>query len=317
MEKSIINDYLNGMSISKLLLKYPAMNRRQITKILTDNNITIRGGRKKKSLTPEQITTIKKMIEDGAFLKEVANYCNLDVETMKLRLKELNLTITNKNRINRHINSNYFSKIDKAEKAYWLGFLFTDGSVDKSQKGNRSGRIRLQLQEKDLEILEQFKKDLNIESKILYDIRTNSTCCSVEFVDEQIFNDLAKYGIIPNKTYKTNSIPFQQIPKEFLKDFALGLFDGDGNFHCSQDFSTDVTIGFTAYHEQIVKDFQTIINQLINKQTKNKIYFTSAWHTNWRGRLQVLSILDVLYSNSPRFLKRKHDLYLQLKNSLN
>ena len=89
------------------------------------------------------------MIDNGAFLNEIAIYCNLDKETTKERLKDLNLTIKNTNRVNRRIDSSYFSKIDSPEKAYWLGFLFTDGSVDHYRS---TGRIRLQLQEQDLEI---------------------------------------------------------------------------------------------------------------------------------------------------------------------
>ena len=181
MEQKIVEEYNQGKSIAQLLRDYPNYNRRQINKILQANNITIRGGRKKKTLTEEQIKNIKQMIDDGAFLNEIAAYCNLNKETMKERLKDLNLTIKNTNRINRHIDSNYFSKIDSPEKAYWLGFLFTDGSVDHYHS---TGRIRLQLQEQDLEILKQFKQDLKIDSKIIYDKRPNSTCCSVEFVDE-------------------------------------------------------------------------------------------------------------------------------------
>ena len=49
---------------------------------------------------------------------------------MKSFLKRNNIKITNKNKINRRINSNYFSKIDSPIKAYWLGFLYADGSVD-------------------------------------------------------------------------------------------------------------------------------------------------------------------------------------------
>lgn len=100
-----------------------------------------------------------------------------------------------------------------------------------------------------MEILEKFKEDLHIDSKIIYDKRPNSTCCSVEFVDEQIFNDLAKYGIIPNKTYTVDRIPYDKIPKEYLSAYTLGLFDGDGSLSCSQDYSTDVTLNYTAYHE--------------------------------------------------------------------
>lgn len=80
------------------------------------------------------------MIDNGAFLKEIASYFNLDKETVRNRLKELNLLITNTNRINRRIKSDYFSVIDCPEKAYWLGFLFTDGSVDHYRS---TGRIRL------------------------------------------------------------------------------------------------------------------------------------------------------------------------------
>ena len=313
MEELIIQEYLEGNSISKLLQKYPQYNRRSINKLFADNNITIRGGRKKKTLTQEQIIQVKKMIDEGAFLKEVAEYCNLDVETMKLRLNELNLKITNTNRVNRRIKSDYFSIIDNPIKAYWLGFLYTDGSVDHY---GATGRIRLQLQEKDLEILEKFKEDLCIDSKIIYDVRKNSTCCSVEFVDEQIFNDLAKYGIIPNKTYLVDSIPYEKIPSQYLKAYALGLYDGDGGLSYSNDFSTDVTLSYTAYSEQEVKDFQFLINNFIKNEKTNKNIFTTAWHTQWRGRLQVLNILDELYSSCPRFLKRKYDKYIMLKNSL-
>lgn len=313
MEEQIIQEYLSGKSISKLLIEYPSYNRRSLTKLLNDNNIPIRGGRKKKELSQSQIEKIKKMIQDGAFLKDVAEYCNLDTETMKIRLKELNIEIKNTNRVNRRIKSDYFSIIDSPIKAYWLGFLFTDGSVDHYKK---TGRIRLQLQEQDKEILEKFKEDLQLDCKIIYDVRPNSTCCSVEFVDEQIFNDLGKYGIVPRKTYEISNIPYDKIPKEYLTSYALGLFDGDGSLSYSNDFSTDVTLNYTAYHQTEVEDFQKIINSLISNEKYNKNFFTSAWHTQWRGRLQVLKILDILYKDSPRFLKRKYDKYINLKNSL-
>lgn len=252
MENEILVKYQNGYSISKLLLEYPSYNRRQINTLLANNNIAIRGGRKKKSLSDEQINTIKNMIDDGAFLKEVADYCNLDRETMRLRLQELNLSIKNTNRVNRHIKSDYFSIIDTPEKAYWLGFLFTDGSVDHYRS---TGRVRLQLQEADKEILEQFKKDLGLESAIIYDKRQNSTCCSVEFTDEQIFTDLEKYGIVPNKTYIIDHIPYDTVPEQFLCDYARGLIDGDGSIFVDKTCSKDICLNYTAYHKTEVQDF--------------------------------------------------------------
>lgn len=313
MDKKIIQEYQEGKSISQILRDYPQYNRRQINKILLDNNITIRGGRKKKDLTNEQIAEIKKMISEGAFLKEVAEYCNLDRETMRKKLNELNIEITNTNRVNRRIDSFYFNKIDSPIKAYWLGFLYTDGSVDHY---GATGRVRLQLQARDLHILEQFKEDLKIDSKIIYDKRDNSQCCSVEFVDEQIFNDLSNYSIIPNKTYTVTNLPLDKIPEQYLAAFALGLFDGDGGFSCDESYSKDVTLSYTAYHETEVKDFQKLINSLAAIDRDNRCFFTSAWHCSWRGRLQVLKILDILYQSCPRHLNRKYEKYLRLKDSL-
>ena len=311
MENKIIQEYLNGKSINKLSQEYP-LTYYSIQKLLTKNNITIRGGRKKKQLSPDQLKEYKNDLKKGISDIELSKKYNLDKTTLR-RIKEEQGFERNYNKINKKIKNNYFSNIDAPEKAYWLGFLYTDGSVDHYK---RTGRIRLQLQEQDIEILEKFKECLQLDCKIIYDKRKNNTCCSVEFLSEQIYNDLINFGIIPNKTYKSHHIPFEKIPKQYLTAFLLGLFDGDGNFYCSADYSTDVVFGFTSYYESVVKDFQKKIDEIINKKTPNKIFFTSAWHTNWRGRKQVLSILNKLYQNCPIHLNRKYQLYLKLKKSL-
>lgn len=311
MENKIIEEYLNGKSINKLSQEYP-LSYYRIQKILTKNNITIRGGRKKKELSKEQLIEYEKDLKMGISDIDLSKKYHLDKTTLR-RIKEEHNFERNYNRINKRINNNYFSKIDSHEKAYWLGFLYTDGSVDHY---HHTGRIRLQLQEQDKEILEKFKECLQIDSKIIYDKRINSICCSVEFVSEQIYQDLVNFGIIPNKTYLSKHIPFEKIPKQYLASFLLGLFDGDGNFYCSENYSTDVVFGFTSYYESIVKDFQKEINKIIHKKKPNKIFFTSAWHTEWRGRKQVLSILNILYKDCPIHLNRKYQLYLKLKQSL-
>lgn len=140
MKEEIIKKYLNGYSISKLLIEYPSFNRRQINKLLKENNITIRGGRKKREWSLEQKEELKEMLNEGSFLKDIAQHFNASEETIKNLMSEMNLELKTLNRVNRRINSNYFSVIDKPEKAYWLGFLFTDGCVDKLRT---TGRIRL------------------------------------------------------------------------------------------------------------------------------------------------------------------------------
>ena len=312
-QKLIINKYLSGYSISKLLKEFPEYNRRQINQILKENNIEIKGGRHKKIISNNDFEVIKQKIKDGITLKQLADEHNLDKTTMRNILNEQKLKTNARVKSNRNLKENYFNIIDSPEKAYWLGFLYTDGSVDHYQK---TGRLRVSIQEQDKELLEQFKIDLNSDSVIRYDRRKNSVCCYIEISNEKIFNDLSKYGIVPQKTYKSNHIPYQTIPTKYLQFYILGLFDGDGSLIINQNDCTDVSLNYTAYYQTEVEDFQLLVNHLIDNEKYNKNFFTSAWHTQWRGRRQVLKILDALYENAPRFLARKKAKYIQLKNSL-
>lgn len=309
MKEQIIKMYQEGKSISELNRLYSEYNYRQIRQIIIDAGLPIRGGRKKKTLSEEQLKYVtEKYCNEGEDLCILAQEIKWDKETLRNLIKELGLIKKTNNRINKHIISDYFSIIDSSDKAYILGLLFTDGNV--SKMGNKSGRIRLQLQAQDKDILEKIKIILCIDSELIFDSRSNG-CYSLEFSDEQIFNDLSKYNIIPNKTYEIQHIP-TNIPHEFKRDFIRGLIDGDGSISFDTTKSKDVTINFTSYHQTIVQELRDLIDELICKKEHNKIYFTSAWHCSWRGYNQVLNILDILYKDSNLYITRKYELYQQL-----
>lgn len=249
------------------------------------------------------------MLNEGLTYKEIGEHFGISKSTISRIILENNLdTSVNKKKVNLNLKRDYFEKIDSAEKAYWFGFLFTDGSI-----GSKRNRISFSLQIKDKEILEKFQEDLGIDSKI----SLNRTCYTSEFHDTKMHDDLIKLGLLPNKTYACKHIPYESVPEEYMKAFILGLFDGDGTLTFSEDCSKDVTFGFCSYYESVVQDFQYLVDKyVLNKENHNKLIYTSAWHINWRGRLQVLKILDSLYESSPRHLKRKYDKYLILKDSL-
>ena len=134
---------------------------------------------------------------------------------------------------NKFLNEEYFDNIDSEEKAYFLGLLFTDGSVVKSDKKN-SIAVRLELNIKDIDIIERFKKCLNCESDIVISKRANrngsiSESALISINSEKMSKSLEKYGIIPNKTYKTTHLP--KVDKKFLIPFLRGLIDGDGSIY--------------------------------------------------------------------------------------
>lgn len=307
-QEEIIKLYQEGKSM-KFLSENSTFNYRQIKKIVVEANLPIRGGRKKKTLTEEQLLELKRRYcEESEDLQTIAKDFNWDKETLRNLIEELKLKKKTTNRINKHIRSDYFETIDHPNKAYILGLLFTDGSVDK--KLNKQGRIRLQLQAKDKAILEKIKTELQIDSDLILDTRGNQSY-SLEFVDEKMFQDLSKYNIIPNKTYEVHHLP-TNIPKEYINDYIRGLVDGDGGIYIDDTISKDVTLSFTSYHKTITEDLQKMIDNLIAKSETNSIYFTSAWHCQWRGYNQVLNILDKIYKNAELYIDRKYKLYQKL-----
>lgn len=101
------------------------------------------------------------------------------------------------------VNDNYFSFIDTYNKAWLLGYLASDGSV-----AGKNNRIKIGIAESDKEILEKIKAEVNIERKIKSTKTSNGfLTAELEWSSYQQKQDLAKYGIVNNKTYLPLHLP--------------------------------------------------------------------------------------------------------------
>lgn len=107
--------------------------------------------------------------------------------------------------------------------AYILGFIAADGSISKNDN-----RIKIALSKRDKEQLELIKSIMGISYPIKDYINSqNYEVSELTWTCQRHKQDLAKYGIIPSKTY---SLVFpKQLNKCFWKDFIRGYFDGDGS----------------------------------------------------------------------------------------
>lgn len=76
-------------------------------------------------------------------------------------------------------------------------------------------------------------------------------------------NDLAKFGIIPNKTYLTNHLP--EVPKKFLKDFLRGLLDGDGSIY-QETKTKNIELIFVLIIKLFVKILKIIVPHSLEKK---------------------------------------------------
>ena len=121
-----------------------------------------------------------------------------------------------------NLNDNYFSS-ENERMAYLLGFLASDGTIDK-----KNNRIKIGLYSVDKDFLIKIKKELGYEGDILdYQTSNGFNVSELTFTSQQIKKDLAKYNIVPNKTF-TYTFP-ESLNKKYWIDFIRGYFDGDGS----------------------------------------------------------------------------------------
>lgn len=124
---------------------------------------------------------------------------------------------------------NIFTDIDSREKAYWLGVMYADGSVEKKNNGFYLGMS-------DLDHIEKFKQFLGAKNHniIIEHPDPNKNKLTRDYYilsvrDKQMHDDLIKWGCLPDKSHLSLHIP--PIKKDYIWDFIRGYFDGDGGFY--------------------------------------------------------------------------------------
>jgi len=147
------------------------------------------------------------------------------------------------------MNIDYFKVIDTPEKAYYLGLLRADGSISKRLKGNYEEiRLQISLIESDIHILYSFCDEISIPKsrvKIYNAIRKNEqNICKLYIATKEFTKNLLDL--------KSSEI-LNKIPKQLIRHFIRGFFDGDGGIHIreSKDNIRYSEITFTAFKDDV------------------------------------------------------------------
>lgn len=181
-------------------------------------------------------------------------------------IKEAGLKPYTKTRIyNPTIDENYFSNIDSANKAYFLGLIVTDDNLYRNPKGENI--VSLTLSENDRYLLEIFRKELGLKKEISFDGRG---CCQLSILSNKLYSDLENLGVEPRKSTTISSLP--QVPDQYVRDLIRGIIDGDGSIQAHQTKSRfKHSLGISSGNALFLKDFANTLYKFINIK-HNKIY---------------------------------------------
>lgn len=192
---------------------------------------------------------------------------------------------------------NFFASIDSEAKAYYLGLLIADGSV------SGKTRITITLQEEDKHILESFAKVLGMAPKEVKYQKPHGKAgpqARLSFCSRSMREDLARYGVVPNKTHKT-FLP--DLDTYLMPHLIRGIFDGDG--HVSK---------YIAYISGSLLMCQQLNTYLSSLDIPTYLYRqedTGVWYAKGEGREGRTRFLQYIYTNACYFLKRKNRTALE------
>ena len=223
------------------------------------------------------------------------------------------------------IDENYFDNIDTAEKAYFLGLLYADGSNQP-----RINRVELSLNQRDKDIIIKLSKKIQYgENSVRYYSRNGGygkcDIAQLTLINNHLSSRLAELGCGPRKTFK---ITFPEwLEYNLIRHFTRGYFDGDGclviyerrinknktksgkgSLYKSAEFNIVATKMFI---DGLSKKLD-LMNIPFSVSTRHKEKNTNTRTLRVHGNLNIRKICDWLYKDSSVHLNRKFLKYKEL-----
>jgi len=249
---------------------------------------------------------VKYYVESGKGTRKVGEKFGISKDKVNKYVREAGVVRSN------HFltyNKRYFEHIDTEHKAYWLGFIMADGNIyDYTKRPKYS--LDIALQAKDKGHLEKLSKELSYTGEIRERLIAGKyPSCRLQLHGKEIVNDLTELGCGPNKTM---SLQVPKIPKELLRHFIRGYFDGDGSITIYDDgYKDKLSISLCCGNEEFLNQVQSIIIEELNL-TEVKIYSDKRSNLKEyrKARIDAFKILTWLYKDSSVYLDRKYEKYI-------
>jgi len=213
---SDLSNRLGGLSQASKLLGYGKTYLSDLKQRITNPNV--RGYNPNYLFSLNNLNIFKKCIESK--LGDKGNYCLFLIN--KYIESNENLKQYSNEQFDSNLNFNYFYRINTLEKAYWLGFLFADGSIKMKNRQKPWYRISLELSVKDRLHLQKFCKALSLNPTEVIKERTRYKkykdeirkypMVYVYFRCKPMVKDLLNLGFSGSKSErKYLPIPFQKV----------------------------------------------------------------------------------------------------------
>lgn len=247
-------------------------------------------------------------------IKTVANKFNLCNPVISKILKENNCKIYKKAQIyNPEMDENYFEFIDDEYKAYFLGYLITDGCVHVPKDGRQSS-ISLSIKNEDNYILYILKEKIKLNTDVIIDKRG---CSTISMRSDKIAKDLSKFGVVPNKT----EITFFPIlsRKDLMPHLVRGMIDGDGCIRSTVNkYNKHIHVVDICGTPKVVSGIVNFIEKELGIKSSSIYNYSETFcQSKWQNINSFFILCDYIYKNSHIYLNRKRNAFINFLQHYN
>lgn len=221
------------------------------------------------------------------------------------------------------LNQDYFSEIKTENQAYWLGYLYADGTII-----NRKRIINNKEYHQYMVVLTSVDKD--IISKFLLNVGCNKLPAKYKnksgfytkeeyyaafLTSEKMFKDLEKLGCFEKKSLKLKFPNF--LDKSLISHFIRGYFDGDGSIYLTRTKAKTSKNCIRVYNKPAIHicgtleflsgliDYLPFLNNTKTVIKKEKRRLSNTYYLRFDGYQRVINFYNLFYKDSNIYLDRK------------
>lgn len=257
-------------------------------------------------LSPEAQLTLNSKLKSAAHdylthqltVKKAAKNNNLNYYTFKNYLEDSNIKI--KKYINRQyfFDERIFKDINTEEKAYWLGFLYADGSIIGNERACEVAQSSA-----NVDHLEKFRDFIGASYPLKVKCSGNHKAYVYKINSKRFVKDLIDKGCVARKSLVL-TFPDEKIVPSYLKmHFIRGYFDGDGSVG---EYEGGYRVSFVGT-KPFLEEIQSVLQTNYSYREKGNAY---AFGTG--GYEKVEELLNKLYRHATIYMTSKYKIYQQL-----
>ena len=189
------------------------------------------------------------------------------------------------------------------ESAYWWGFIYADGSI------NRHKSLNVGLRHTDVDHVVALNEFLQSDAPVKIKDRwlKPHKGAYLHVTSQHMGARLEELGVLAHRP----SFPLvvKHLPPKLISHWLRGLFDGDGSVRSNVSQKSPPGLGFCGAKEMMVFT-RAYIAKNASTNPKLKIYQhpTGLCYLRYTGRRQCIRIANVLYEGATIWLKRKRDV---------